>query len=61
MKRKFKLKDNITGKDIQGEINIPAKDHLEAQIKYPAKVQKPKKGKGSFRRVKFKLKEVQDE
>lgn len=55
MKKKVVLHDNISGKDLHGEINIPAKDHLAAQIKYKAKVFKPKKGKGSFRRKKNKI------
>lgn len=52
MKRKIKLVDKIQGKIIEGSIEIPNKDHLEAQIKYPALIQKPKKGKGSFKRKK---------
>ena len=57
MKRKIKLTDNIAGKNIEGTVEIPSKDHLQAQIKYPALVQKPKKGKGSFKRKKKPVKE----
>lgn len=60
MKKKVVLHDNINNKDIKGEVEIPAKDHLAAQIKYPARVIKPKKGKGSFRRKKSKI-VVEDE
>lgn len=35
MKRKIKITDNISGKVIEKEVEIPAKDHLEAQIKFP--------------------------
>ena len=52
MKRRIRLRDNISGKDITGTVEIPAKDHLAAQQKYKAKVFKPKKGRGSFKRQK---------
>ena len=52
MKRKIKLVDNISGKNIEGSVEVPNKDHLQAQINYPAIIQKPKKGKGSFKRKK---------
>ena len=55
MKKKIKFVDNINHKETVAEINIAGKDHLAAQIKYPAKVIKQKKGKGSFKRVKFKF------
>lgn len=50
MKKKIKFVDNIHNKTIVTEVNVAEKDHLAAQIKYPAKVIKPKKGKGSWRR-----------
>lgn len=50
MKKKIKFVDNINNKETVVEVNIAGKDHLTAQIKYPAKVIKPKKGKGSWRR-----------
>ena len=43
MKKKIKLKDNINNKVIESEVEIPAKDHLEAQKKFPAVVFKNKK------------------
>lgn len=52
MKRRIHLRDNISGKDITGTVEIPAKDHLAAQQKYKAVVFRPKKGKGSFTRRK---------
>lgn len=52
MKQKLKLKDNILGKDIVGEIEIPDKYHLQAQIKYPHKVFTPKK----YKKIKYKHK-----
>lgn len=52
MKRKIKLIDKIQGKIIESSIEIADKDHLKAQINYPALIQQPKKGKGSFKRKK---------
>lgn len=50
MKKIVTLKD-INGNIIQtGGVEIPNKEHLQAQIKYPHLTQKPKKGKGSFKR-----------
>lgn len=54
MKRKIKLVDNINKKTIIKEVEIPNKAHLDAQIKFKARVFKPKKGKGSFSRQKYK-------
>ena len=55
MKRRIHLRDNISGKDITGTVEIPAKDHLAAQQKYKAKIFRPKKGRGSFtRKIKYK-------
>lgn len=57
MKKRIKLNDNIHNKELIKEIEIPAKDHLEAQQKYKAAVFKPKKGKGSFsRKSKYRIK-----
>lgn len=50
MKKKIKFVDNINNKETVAEVNIADKDHLAAQIKYPARVIKPKKGKGSWQR-----------
>ena len=50
MKRKIRFIDHIHNKETVTEVNVAEKDHLAAQIKYPAKVIKPKKGKGSWRR-----------
>lgn len=50
MKKKIKFVDNIHNKTIVTEVNVAEKDHLAAQIKYTAKVIKPKKGKASWRR-----------
>ena len=50
MKKKIKFVDNINNKETVVEVNIDGKDHLAAQIKYPAKVIKPKRGKGSWQR-----------
>ena len=55
MKKKIRFVDNINNKETVTEVNIPAKDHLEAQKKFKAVVFKPKKGKGSFRRNKTKV------
>lgn len=43
MRRKVRLIDNITNTVKEGTVNVPAKDHLAAQITYPAKVFKSKK------------------
>lgn len=42
MKQKLKV-TGVDGKVIEGEINIPNKAHLEAQIKYPSRIQESKK------------------
>lgn len=42
MKQKLRVTD-VNGKTKEGEIEIPNKAHLEAQIKYPARVWKDKK------------------
>ncbi len=50
MKQRIHIHDEITGKDIVGTIEIPAKDHLEAQKRHKAIIFRPKRGKGSFTR-----------
>ena len=52
MKKKIRFIDNIHKKETVTEVTIPAKDHLEAQKKYPAQVFVPKK----FRKPKHKKK-----
>lgn len=54
MKQKIRIVDKTGKKEkvIEREYNVPAKDHLAAQIKFRAHVFKPKKGKGSFKRNK---------
>lgn len=52
MKRKIKLTDKTTGKVTEGTITIRNFDHFQAQLSNKAKVFKPKKGKGSFKRNK---------
>ena len=52
MKRKIKINDKISGKVIEREVVIRATDHFNAQLKYKSTVYKPKKGKGSFKRIK---------
>ena len=42
MKRKIKV-TGVDGKVLEGEQVIPNKSHLDAQIKYPARVWKNKK------------------
>ena len=42
MKQKIKIIDNISNKVVEKEVVIPNKDHLEAQIKYPARVHRDK-------------------
>lgn len=37
-------------KIIHGETKVRDLSHLDAQIRFPAQVQKPKKGKGSYTR-----------
>lgn len=44
--KKFKVKVDYS--------KIPNPMHLSAQQTYPARIHKPKKGKGSFNRQKFK-------
>ena len=38
MKQKIKIVDNIKHKVIESEYEIPDKMHLDAQIRYPARV-----------------------
>ena len=38
MKRKIRIVDNINHKVIESEQEIPNKMHLDAQIRYPARV-----------------------
>ena len=38
MKQKVKMIDNINNKVIEKEFEIPNKAHLDAQIRYPARV-----------------------
>ena len=45
MKKKVKLKDNIYNKELIKEIEIPAKDHLQAQIKYKSIIFEDKRKK----------------
>lgn len=40
MKIKVKVTDNISGKVKTGEVTVRQRDHLEAQIKYPHRVQR---------------------
>jgi hypothetical protein len=42
MKRKVKMVDNVNNTVIQKEVEMPSKDHLAAQIKYPTRVYKDK-------------------
>lgn len=42
MKQKIKV-TGVDGKVIEGEVSIPNKEHLAAQIKYPSRIQKSKK------------------
>jgi hypothetical protein len=42
MKRKVKMVDNVNNTIIQKEVEMPNKDHLAAQIKYPTRVYKDK-------------------
>lgn len=43
MRQKVRMIDKIDNKVVEGTVNVPAKDHLAAQITYPAKVFKSKK------------------
>ena len=38
MKRKIRIVDNISKKVVEKEVMIPDKTHLDAQIRYPARV-----------------------
>lgn len=42
MKRKIRVVDNVSNKVVEKEIVIPNKEHLAAQIKYPAQVHRDK-------------------
>lgn len=42
MKRKVKMVDNVNNTIIQKEVEMPNKEHLEMQIKYPARVHRDK-------------------
>lgn len=42
MKKKIKVIDNTSNKVIEKEVSIPNKMHLDAQIRYPARVHKDK-------------------
>ena len=42
MKQKIKIVDNISKKVVEKEVEIPNKEHLEMQIKYPARVHQDK-------------------
>ena len=42
MKQKIKIVDNISKKVVEQEVEMPSKDHLAAQIKYPTRVYKDK-------------------
>ena len=42
MKQKIRIVDNISKKVVEKEVNIPDKMHLDAQIRYPARVFKDK-------------------
>ena len=38
MKRKIRIVDNISNKVVEKEVEIPNKEHLDAQIRYPMRV-----------------------
>ena len=42
MKQKVKITDNISKKVVEKEFEIPNKAHLDAQIRYPARVHRDK-------------------
>ena len=42
MKQKIKITDNLNNKVVEKEITMPNKMHLDAQIRYPARVFKDK-------------------
>lgn len=46
----------VDGSVTEREIVVPDKNHLAVQIKFKHQVFKPKKGKGSYNRRKFKNK-----
>ena len=54
MKTRIRIKEK--GKDdIIKEVIVPDKDHLQAQIKYPARVAESKKKKALQRKQKYKI------
>ena len=55
MKKKIVLIDNINNKIIVNEVNIPNKMHLDAQIRFPHRVQRDRTK--YTRKVKHKNKE----
>jgi hypothetical protein len=42
MKRKIRIVDNISKKVVEKEVEIPNKEHLDAQIRYPMRIYKDK-------------------
>lgn len=50
MKKKIKVVNSQNAHTETREFSVPAKDHLSAQQRYPHRVQKPKKGMGSYKR-----------
>ena len=48
MKRVIKVVNKNSGCSVEREFNVRNISHLDSQLKFPHKVEKPKKGKGSY-------------
>ena len=50
MKRRIRIIDKSGNIQEQREFKVSDLSHLDAQLRFPHKIEQPKKGKGSFKR-----------
>lgn len=55
MKRRIRVVDKSSGRSEEREFQIRDLSHFDSQLKFPHKIERPKKGKGSYvRKLKYK-------